>query len=150
MPGGRKRSSKGDLSFSSSSKRRSVTPTSPAEILQMVAPAHMEVDLAQQPVNSKEQNSLFLAGNSPQYIVAFDVADVKQDMILVEKSVLLLEKRFASRAVRTVSSLRKKMSPELVYKALDYLLPTTSTKNAILAPLNKVSRLFPLQVSILC
>ena len=50
----------------------------------------------------------------------------------------MLEKRFASRALRTIPALRKKMTPELLHKVIDFLLPQSPVKSGLLAQLRKV------------
>lgn len=56
--------------------------------------------------------------------------DVWRNTKLIEKCVNLLEKRFALRVLRTLSSLRKRATSGMLYQAVQLLLPESKPTDA--------------------
>ncbi|KAI9020509.1 proteasome regulatory subunit C-terminal-domain-containing protein [Hyaloraphidium curvatum] len=66
------------------------------------------------------------------------VADIRQNVTLIEKAVSTIESRFTTRALRNTASVRRRLSPEILSFAVSSLLPTdNTTRQKLLAALEE-------------
>lgn len=58
--------------------------------------------------------------------VAKTVADIKSDFPLLERAVMLFDARFSLRALRSISSIRKRLTPDILAQVITETYPSTS------------------------
>ncbi|KND03500.1 proteasome regulatory particle lid subunit RPN3 [Spizellomyces punctatus DAOM BR117] len=72
--------------------------------------------------------------------VAAVLADIKQNINLLERAVATLEARFTTRALRTTASIRKRLTPEILTQAINIYFPKDhAAKDALLKRVGKAS-----------
>ncbi|KAI0537456.1 putative proteasome regulatory particle subunit [Xylaria digitata] len=59
------------------------------------------------------------------------VADIKSNFALLDRAVALFDSRFTLRALRSISSLRKRLTPEIISQAIAETFPPTSASAAV-------------------
>jgi len=69
------------------------------------------------------------------------ISDIKSNFALLERAVTLFDARFTLRALRSISSLRKRLTPEILAQAISETFPATGNSTAVakqlLAGINK-------------
>lgn len=69
------------------------------------------------------------------------ISDIKSNFALLERAVTLFDARFTLRALRSISSLRKRLTPEILAQAFSETFPATGNSTAVakqlLAGINK-------------
>ncbi|KAJ1325793.1 26S proteasome regulatory subunit N3 [Microdochium nivale] len=73
--------------------------------------------------------------------VALAVSDIKSNFALLERAVTLFDARFTLRALRSISALRKRLTPEILAQVISETFPatgnSTTAANQLLAGINK-------------
>lgn len=59
------------------------------------------------------------------------IADIKSNFALLDRAVTLFDARFTLRALRSISSLRKRLTPEIIAQAIAESFPATSSSTSV-------------------
>ncbi|KAF5024925.1 hypothetical protein F66182_3009 [Fusarium sp. NRRL 66182] len=67
--------------------------------------------------------------------VAQTVADIKSNFALIDRAVALFDARFSLRALRSISIIRKRLTPDIIAQVISEAFPATANSSAIVKPL---------------
>ncbi|WZH46124.1 proteasome regulatory subunit C-terminal-domain-containing protein [Fusarium acuminatum] len=63
------------------------------------------------------------------------IADIKSNFALIDRAVALFDARFSLRALRSISILRKRLTPDIIAQVISEAFPATSNSSTIVKPL---------------
>ncbi|RGP71441.1 26s proteasome regulatory subunit n3 [Fusarium longipes] len=63
------------------------------------------------------------------------IADIKSNFALIDRAVALFDARFSLRALRSISIIRKRLTPDIIAQVISEAFPATANSSAIVKPL---------------
>ncbi|KAJ9426405.1 proteasome regulatory subunit C-terminal-domain-containing protein [Fusarium oxysporum] len=63
------------------------------------------------------------------------IADIKSNFALIDRAVSLFDARFSLRALRSISIIRKRLTPDIIAQVISEAFPATANSSAIVKPL---------------
>ncbi|KAJ3568289.1 hypothetical protein NPX13_g6476 [Xylaria arbuscula] len=102
-----------------------VVPASKASKQSSQPPADSEGDIAMDDSDKTEELEVKV---DP---ITQTIADIKSNFALLDRAVTLFDSRFTLRALRSISSLRKRLTPDVISQAIAETFPPTSASAAV-------------------